>query len=281
MKKILTVSGSYVIQNLFSAKMLASFIIIIAAVYLRANPLLYYSDYLGYNINFGMVVFIISDSFVLTVIFVAMVFIFSDIPFKNPKQYFILTRMGRRKWILAHVIYVITISTIVVIVILGTFALILGGHIYFGNSWGKIVSSIARNTFTTESGINILIYEETLASIDPHTAIAWTLINSLIIFSMFGNICISFNLCINEYMGTIMCGIFVFLHMLRSFNPDFIMTYISPIDWISVNNIDVRGNSAMPDWYFPIIVYFVAVICICTLNIYATSKKSIIIEKIL
>ncbi len=281
MKKILTVSGSYVIQNLFSAKMLASLIIIIAAIYLRVNPLLYYSDYLGYNINFGMIAFIISDSFVLTVIFVAIVFIFSDIPFKNPKQYFILTRMGRRKWILAHVIYAITISAIVVIVIIGTFALILRGHIYFGNSWGKIVSSIARNTFATESGINILIYEETLASIGPRTAIAWTLVNSLMIFFMFGNICISFNLCINEYMGTIMCGVFVFLHLLRSFNPDFFMTYISPIDWISINNIDVRGNSAMPDWYFPIFVYFAVAICICTLNIYVTSKKSKIIEKIL
>ena len=281
MRSVSKIAISYVVNNIKSSKMIAALLMIIVAIYLRGTPITYYSDYIGYNVNIGLLAFIISDRFVLSVMFIAVVFIFSDMPFKHPKQYYMIVRMGKRKWIFAHLIYCIIISLFIMLVSIIAFLVVMRGHTYFSNSWGKFISSVPETIFTYESGIELSIYKDVLLTLKPAEALSWTMIMHFFILMLFASICITFNLLVNEYAGIIICGILVFAHLIQGFDPSFIINYMSPVDWISVNIIDFNCNSAMPDWYYPLIISIIIIAGLWIVNAIVTRKNSITLEKLL
>lgn len=183
---------------------------------------------------------------------------FSDLPFKDNQQIFLLSRSGKRAWIFSQVFYVIIVSLVYFLFIFACFCVVLLPNLGFSTeSWGKIIRTISATNAAQDFHLFFIVSPSVLSDFSPLQAFLYSFGTAFAVAVILGLVVLFFNLAVKRSAGVFISGAIVFVYMFVNMSGGSIIYYFSPISWCSILIADKNGVSAYPD-----ISWIVAVLCI-------------------
>lgn len=251
-RKTFTTLGYHLFYTLFHPKFWAAILFVLTVTYIRIQPYAEVANDFNANVSIGILSFIYSDYLFIIVIFISLLLVFSDLPFKNTQQTFLLTRSGRRAWCVSQILYIIVVSiAITVVAALFTMAL-LAGHLSFDDKWDKVINSVINNKLPEGYAAQRCVSKEALIVFAPHIAVVWSLLCGTFCSIMFGLIIFAANLASGKSVGIPMGSVLIALYLIFNYTDKYFLIWFSPLEWASIDTINWDHNSQMPTPEFAI-----------------------------
>lgn len=256
-------SGYHLFYTLFHPKFWTAVLLALMVTYIRIQPYTQVANDFNTDVSIGILSLVYSDALFVSVIYISLLLIFSELPFKNTQQTFLLTRSGRRAWCVSQILYVVAISVALTAVICLFTMLLLAGHLSFDNKWDKIIVSAVNNKLPKDYAVPRCISPEALIVFTPHRAIAWSLLCGTLCSVMFGLIIFAANLASGTNLGVLLGSILISTYWIFLYTAKYFLIWFSPLEWASIDTINWNHNSQMPTPEFAIIM--VSAICITSI----------------
>lgn len=228
-------------------------IIIVSAVFKVVFPFARIGEDYNKPINFSAAAIPFSSNYSVLLISCALLLIFSDMPFNNPQQVFVVTRGGKRSWYISQLLFVIAASVLISVIEILISWIIIFGHITFENSWGAVENSIS------QSGGLLIRYEFVgyfsnfvISNGSPLRAFSWCTLIGTFIYTVFGTLIYVLNT-ITRKIGGIICGTILVGYQALMWNfihPKY--KWLAVLSWGNLDYIDIRHNSLYPTSEFVI-----------------------------
>lgn len=262
-RKTLTTTGYNLFYTLFHPKFWTAVLLVLTVTYIRIQPYAEIANDFNANVSIGILSFIYSDFLFITVIFISLLLIFSDLPFKNEQQTFLLTRSGRRAWCVSQIFYIIIVSiTITAAAVLFTM-LLLAGHLSFDDKWDKVINSVINNKLPEGFTAYPCVSKDALLVFTPQNAAVWSLICGMFCSIMFGLIVFAVNLASGRSIGSLIGSVLISLYWLFNYTDKYFLMWFSPLEWASIDTINWKHVSQMPTPEFALST----IATICTVSI--------------
>ena len=237
------------------------FVLAIAAVYEFSHSLSDMATYYSIPVNGFSIAFLFTSLNQVFIIFLGVFILFSDLPFKDNQQMFLISRSGKRAWIFSQVIYVIFVSLIYFLFTFVCYCIALFPHIGFSaDSWGKIIKTISATDASNKFNVLFNPTSNVLSDFSPLEAFVYSFGTAYAISVILGLVVLLFNLTVKHNVGVIVSGAMVFVYMFVYMGGGNIMYYFSPLNWCSILVADKNGITARPDvsWIITVLCIFFA-----------------------
>lgn len=277
MRQVFEVTRLCLYKQIGTVKFWTPFILAIAAIYEAIMPISKMSHYYSTSINGFSAAFIFSDQITVFILFIGIFILFSDLPFQDTQQIFLLVRSGKRGWIFSQILYVILVSAAYFIFVFIVFCIFTIPYLEFNtNDWGKIVKTIAATNASDKFGIRIVISLNTLSDFSPIEGAIYSFGIAVFTAIVFGMINLTFNLIIRARSGIIVTGILIFMYMFVSYVNaiSLKMFYLSPLGWCSLNMADKYSRSILPDISCILLTLSITFLSLSIALLFYSNKKS-------
>lgn len=220
-----------------------------------------------------LVPFIMSDNYMIIVIFVCAVILFCDAPFIDEQQPYIIIRSNRICWAAGQILYIIISGLIFSLFLFISICINLISVINFSFDWGKTIGTLAQ----TDAGIQFDSYISFDYSIMVNfNAIQATVLVLFLVWTisvLLGLLIFFINTHLSNIIGPIVAFAFVLVQYLLPIIRVDILYYFSPVSWVNLKNIDFKGISFYPSFEFVINTLFI-LIFVLIVSIVISYKKS-------
>lgn len=240
MKKALLLTKNHIVNTFIRTKFWAAVLMILSANYLTVQPVSQIIFRYDTPVSFGIFALVFSAPFFDSVLLIALLFIFSELPFKNSQQIFLVTRSGKTVWCVSQILYIISIPIFILLIILIETFLICGGKISFENgNWGKVIMSIYNTGLGAEYNIAFTgcAPYEALIETAPLSALIYTLTTGLALSVTMGLVVFTINLAAHGALGIIIGGIPVALNFFMTYFQTASFFRLSPYSWIELRAV--------------------------------------------
>lgn len=247
LKKTFSSTAYGLYYSITNPKVWIAAVIILAQIFRVILPYANIADDYNASVNAAVISIFYSDKFSVTVIFIALLFVFSELPFNDPQQIYHITRSGKRSWYLSQLIYIIVISiSVTVIITLFSWA-ILSVHLSFDNSWGRVLNTVFRNSDLREKyTITGMITEDTIANFTPAQTSIWSVFVGTSIYIVFGTVIYSLNMITHKIGGLIAGAVFITFRLFSNIlQTQF--KWFCPLEWSNIRVVDIYHSSNLPD----------------------------------
>lgn len=245
-RKTLTTTGYHLFYSLLHPKFWTAVLLVFSAAYIRIYPYAEVANDFYVNVSIGILSFIYSDVLLVTVIFISLLLVFSDLPFKNTQQTFLLTRSGRRAWCVSQILYIIVVSIAITTAAVLFTITFLAGHLSFEDKWDKVINSVMNNKLPEGYTAYPCVSKDALLDFTPHKAIVWSLLCGTLCSVMFGLIIFAANLASGRRVGIPIGCILISLYWIFNYSDKYLLKCFSPLDWASISTINWKHVSQMP-----------------------------------
>lgn len=221
-----------------------------------------------------------SWGFVKIMMFLPLLLLFSNAPFIDENQPFIIYRCSRKSWGLGQVLYIILGSFIYVITTVLSSIVMLIGNLDLTGDWGRVIRNASKGE-SIEGAASTGVSSKILYYFSPEVAMFYTII--LVWFS-----CILIGLTvyiINSLTKNMGCGVFAggllivmdYVQSLLTGTSDkfYWISYISPISWCSIDFIDINGNMKTPNITYVLCGYIILIVVLTFGSIFVSRRKEI------
>lgn len=256
------------------------FILAIAAVYEFAYHLSNMGAYYSIPVNGFSIAFLLTSLNQVFIIFLGVFILFSDLPFTDNQQMFLVSRSGKRAWIFSQVFYVIIVSLIYFAFIFVCYCITLFPHLSFSaGSWGKIIKTISATNAGDAFNVLFKVSPTVLSDYSPLEAFVFSFGTAIVISIILGLVVLFFNLTIKRNIGVIISGAMVFVYMFVYMGGSNITYYFSPLNWCSIFVADKKGVTYYPDmsWIITVLCVWLA-LEIIVLFIYGSKKIKFVLD---
>lgn len=174
--------------------------------------------------------FLFDDIFLCPLLFAGILLFFTDAPFYDKQQLFVVLRCQAFRWSLGQIIYVFVISVFYTGFLLFLSILILFPHLSFKGDWGKIWTTLAITGAGSELGLSFGVSKSVLFDYTPLQAVALTFLLVVLICSLYGFLM----WCLNLYLGRAISLILVLASICLVIRIRFLptwLTYLCPSSW--------------------------------------------------
>lgn len=245
-------------KHLTTVNFWTPFILALAAVYEFTHSLAGMAAYYAIPVNGFAVSFLFTSLNQTFIIFIGVYILFSDLPFKDNGQMFMISRSGKRAWIFSQVFYVLIVTFMYFAFIFVCFCIIAFPNIGFNaENWGKIIKTIAAANASETFELMFQIPKNVLSDFSPLEAFLYSFGLAYFVAVVLGLTVLLLNLTVKHNVGLAVSGALIFMYMFVHMGGKSIMYYFSPLHWISISYIDKNGISVYPD-----ISWIIAVLCI-------------------
>lgn len=226
---------------------------------------------LDQNLSIGIIAYNFCYPSMIIKVYLALLLVFSDLPFKDPQQLMIITRGGKRAWYLSQIFCVIAVSITVTVIVSLVSTAILIGHLSFDDSWGKILSNA---TAMYKYRIACAIPSDVLNELSPYDAIGWSLPVGTLSMISFGSVILSLNLLFRGSAGTVAGGLIIALTLIGRFIGVPGMFYLMILDWGNFSDLNIHNAPKTPTPLFEIGVLAAMLIVSITVIVFCSRKKA-------
>ncbi len=249
----------------------AAAILILSSVYVLIVPYANAAWALGQNVSIGILAYNFCYPSMIIKLYLALLLIFSELPFKDPQQLTIITRSGKNAWYLSQLFCVIAVSIIVTLVVSLVSAAILIGRLSFDDSWGRILSNAVS---MYKYKIACAIPSDVLKELSPYDALGWSLPVGTLSMISFGSVILSLNSLFRRSAGTIAGALIIALTLIGRFIGVTGSLYLMILDWGSFSNLNIHNAPKTPSSLFEIGVLAAMLIVSITIIIFCSRKKA-------
>lgn len=195
------------------------------------------------------------------ILMAGVIFLFSDAPFINKNQPYIVIRSKRVSWVLGQILYIIIGSAIYFFVLMSVSILVLLPHATFAtNGWGKIVNTLAQTNAGLQIKLQFGVLKKITGSYSPIGAFGISFLLNWGAACFFGLLMFAINLRLNRAYGIIVSGGILFFDLLvmNALSPAFY--YFSPVSISRLGVLDPLGVSSFPNITYPFIFYGISIV---------------------
>ena len=256
------------------------FILAAAAVIEFAKTLSDMSAYYSIAVNGFSIAFLLTSLTHVFIIFLGLFILFSDLPFTDNQQMFLISRSGKRAWIFSQVFYVIIVSLIYFAFIFICYCAVLLPNLGFStDSWGKIIMTISATDAGQAFKVPFKVLPTVLSDYAPLEAFIFSFGTAVTISVILGLVVLFFNLTIKHNVGVILSGAIVFVYMFVYMGGSRESYHFSPLNWCSIFVADKKGIT-----YYPDVSWIITVLCIwlaleiIALFIYGSKKIKFVLD---
>ncbi len=271
-RKTLAVTGYHLYYTVFHPKFWTCILLVMASEYLLFRPYAEIAGDFNVDVSIGELSLVWSVPFNICIMFIGLLLIFSDLPFKNNQQIFLLTRSKKRAWCISQLLYIIVISAAVTLFALLFGIFLLTGHITFENEWDKIINSAANGRLPSGYPSVHTHNIDALRMFTPYKALIWSVLSGLLCGTAFGSIIFAINLTSGTNIGILLGGLLITFRFFGELFASYFFAWISPLEWCSVDVINIDKSSRMPTPKYAICM-ILAIIAVCTIAVLLRSRK--------
>ena len=228
---------------------------------------------LGENVSVGIIAYNFSRGISILDLYLALLLIFSELPFKDAQQTYLIIRIGKRGWYLSQILYIIAVSVSVTLIISLVSAILLTGHLSLENSWGNIILKGANGGLYKYGVLGLIPYAAHTA-FSPYTALAWSLLVGTLTMIAFGSVVFSLNSLFRGSAGTVAGAVIIALTLIGRFLGVTGSRYLMIIDWSDFSAVNIYRAPKTPTPGFEICVLAVMFIISVILIIFCSRKRS-------
>lgn len=267
----LGVTRRHLFYILNSPKLWAAVLLILSSVYTLIEPYAEAAWALNENVSVGILAYNFCYKSLILNIYLALLLIFSELPFKDPQQIMIITRSGKRAWYLSQIFYIFAVSIAVTVMISLVSAIILVGHFSFGDSWGRIITNASG---LRKYGVMGVVSPEALSEFSPYAALGWSLPVGTLTMISFGSVIFSLNSLFRGSAGTIAGALIISLTLIGRFIGVPGSDYFMIIDWSDFSRLNIHRAPKTPVPEFEICVLAAMLIVSIIIIIFRSRKKA-------
>ncbi len=215
-----------------SPKILMLFFFIITIIYQAAAPALQVSQQLGYRIAPWVYPMLFYHSYTQLVLSFSLILLFSNAPFIDVNQRYIMIRSGKRMWVNACMWYIILASAIFNIVVLLLSILSILPNTFLTLEWGKVITSIAYLPASAKTPF--YVSKALITTYSPLEAVLHSLSLQFLLDIFLGEVMFIFNYLFYKPIGTIISVAVVLSRLMISDK----WSFISPATIANLDMID-------------------------------------------
>lgn len=240
-----------------------------------AGPFCEYSKITNRPVSMCLFPIFMSNQGCVLILFLLAVLLFCDAPFLENSEPFILIRSGRKSWLIAQCLYVITLSAFYVIHLLLCTYVSVFLHGAFIPEWGDLIYSLANTNACDLVQLTIKISPQLLSRYTPGSALNISLLTSFLVVSFIGSIMFCVNLSVHRTVGTVLGSLFVLEQFLASNASGYSFYYFSPVSWVNLNVLNISGAGKTPSFPY-VLVFLLGTSVLCWgISAYVFKKKDI------
>ncbi|MBQ2980892.1 MAG: hypothetical protein IJD58_02075 [Lachnospiraceae bacterium] len=177
--------------------------------------------------------------------FFPLVLIFSNAPFVDKNQLYVLIRAGKSKWCIGQTLYIIAASALYFIFIMA-FSIVLNFDcIEFTGEWGKLLNTLANTDMNFKFQLDFDVEKDVINMFTPMGAMWFTFLHSWISGVILGFAMFLFNMKIRGG-GTLLASFMVVFSAVAAKNIS--LTKMSPVSWSTLNYIQLQNNDRLPSY---------------------------------
>ena len=194
--------------------------------------------------------------------FFPLILIFSDAPFVDTNQFYVLYRSGRRKWCVGQARYIIGTS-VLYFAFVALFSVVLNlGHIEFTKEWGKLFTTLAKTNMAQRYDLGFQPELTVLTYFTPASAMWFTFVHSVVCGVLLGFVIFLFNMKVRGG-GTLLASLLLVLSA-QAAKWDRLVKF-SPVSWSTLNYIHLKPKDGLPAYGYVVAVYAGLAVVLLTL----------------
>lgn len=249
----------------------AAAILILSSVYSLIVPYAKAAWALDQNVSIGILAYNFCYGTMTIKLYLALLLVFSELPFKDPQQLMIVTRSGKRAWYLSQLFYVIAVAAAITVAVSLVSMAILIGHLSFDGSWGRMLPN-AMSMYKYK--IACAIPSDVLNELSPYDALGWSLPVGTLSMISFGSVILSLNSLFRGSAGTVAGGLIIALTLIGRFIGVPGMFYLMILDWGNFSDLNIHNAPKTPTPLFEIGVLAAMLIVSITVIVFCSRKKA-------
>ncbi len=217
-----------------------------------------YCDYVNMKSSPWIFPFLYMQYYTKLLFFFPLILIFSNAPFVDTNQLYVIIRSGRIKWCIGQILYIIVTSAIYFALII-LFSVVLNlDCINFTNDWGKVLNTLANTNAASQFEVGFTPNQTVISLFSPLQAMWFTFFHSWISGIILGLIIFLFNMSFKG-VGTFISSFVLVFSAIAS--KQISLVKFSPITWSTLNYLHININDKLPSYGY------VSAFYICTLVI--------------
>ncbi|HHV09001.1 MAG TPA: hypothetical protein GXX75_01830 [Clostridiales bacterium] len=210
------------------------------------------------------------------ILLAGIVFLFSDAPFINKNQPYIIIRSKRIPWVLGQILYIVMAGAIYFLFLMLVSILVLLPYATFAtNGWGKIIHTLAQTDMGAQIKLQFGITKEITAFYSPFEAFGLSFLLNWGVACFLGLVLFVINLKFNRMLGLAAGGVILFFDLLvtNMLSPAFY--HFSPVSLSRLGVLDPMGVSMFPNMAYPFAFFSVSIVVLSALLVVGIKKISI------
>lgn len=240
-------------------------------IHYMVKPVALYAKSVGICVSPFIFPFLMSSNYSIKIFSLMIVLLFCDAPFWDGAHLYVFMRSGRKKYYIGQQIYMFMAAGIFTIFLFGMTNLCLLPELGSELGWGKIINTFAQTGSAARNGIAIPFDYSIITSFSPFAAVVLELLLCWLLFSFLGNLIYFFNMVILKPAGVVASVACILFQMIAE-DISSSWTYGSPVSWVSLSTLDIRGVNGYPDLRY-------AFAALCVLNVLLGFMSAVHIKK--
>jgi hypothetical protein len=207
------------------------------------------------------------------ILLAGVIFLFSDAPFINKNQPYIIIRSKRVTWVLGQILYIVMAGAVYFLFLMSVSILALLPDATFAtDGWGKIVHTLAQTNAGAQIHLQFGITKEITTFYSPFEAFALSFLLNWGAACFLGLLLFAINLKFNRMIGLVAGGVILFSDLLitNMLPPGFY--HLSPVSLSRLSVLDPMGVSLFPNLAYPFVFFSVSIVALSALLVVSIKK---------
>lgn len=198
---------------------------------------------IGYKVRPWLYCLIPSSTCFLTV-FLPILILMSDAPFRSRQQQFVLLRVGKRNWMAGQLLYMLILSFLYALILYVFSVLILLPRVEWRMGWGPLLTTVATEELHIRYSFMFLNFAA-MKNTTPQELTLWVLGMMTAVGFFLGEITMICNLWFKKGLGTCitagLCLLPTIIQWMKE-NGSWVrlLMWVSPVSWI--NDMDLKSG---------------------------------------
>ena len=195
-------------------------------------PLRKMAENTSYQVEAGVIGFLLSDVYYLSVFLLSVLYFFSDIPFFGRNQMFYMIRLGRKKWAFYNCLYLMLAGFLLITIESVLCVILLFPVLSMGNNWGKVLGTLSMTNAGVQTGQAFAVNYGTILELKPWELFGLTYINGALAIACMGMLVYGIFLLMSRTAGALTGGLLIVLPGMGEYFLNIPWNYISPLSWM-------------------------------------------------
>ncbi|UUX33609.1 hypothetical protein [Fundicoccus culcitae] len=204
-------------------------------------------------------------------LFLPLIFLFSDAPFIDKNQLYVVLRAGRLSWASGQILYILFASFIYFFIIIILTILMLIPNVTFDLQWGDAITTLSKTNAGDNFGVIIPFKRHILDYFSPLQAMFYSYLLSSLIGSILGMLMFVINVVSKKsVLGIIITSSMVLFDVIIWSRG--LLLWFSPVSWATLSAIRIDGARGLPNFTQIMVMISLIITTLITL-IFWLSKK--------